>query len=481
MLTPAGGQQRRQEHGESVSHAQITLVSDVKPERVQWLWPGYIPLGKLTMLDGDPGLGKSTLTLDLAARVTRSHPMPDGATSDLKGPVGVVLVTAEDGCADTIRPRLDAAGADVTRVATLDGVLQPGRQSEPRVRLPTVSDLEAIEEVVDLLDARLLVVDPLMAFLGAGKEVDSYRDQDVRSALTPLLKLVDSKGVALVCVRHLTKAQGGKAIYRGGGSIGILGAARAGLVVAKDPNDGAGTRRILAPTKSNLATAPTSLAYHMESVDDAVRIVWEGVCHHTADDLMSPPMGEERSARDDAMEFLRAVLNDGPILAKNLQARARREGHAIRTLRRAADALGVEKKKIGFEGGGWEWSFASTPLENHQAGPFDPDTSPKAANDTGYLEAAAAQEADGPFHGAATENGATPNVHEGATAPVDDDPLDELLSMQGAWPTRSPEGATRNTPTHLHEDEEDERAFREAILRAEANDEFDHLFAKGGS
>ena len=140
---------------------KITLLSDVTPEQVRWLWPGYIPLGKLTVIDGDPGNGKSTVMCDIAARVSTWRAMPDGTSSDLEGPAGVVLLSAEDGPADTIRPRLDAAAADVARVALLECAV-----SGERERGITLADLDHIEAAIATVNAALVVVDPLMAFLG---------------------------------------------------------------------------------------------------------------------------------------------------------------------------------------------------------------------------------------------------------------------------------------------------------------------------
>ncbi|HLJ92939.1 MAG TPA: AAA family ATPase, partial [Gemmataceae bacterium] len=147
------------------------LLSTVKPEQVSWLWPGRIPLGKLTILDGDPGLGKSVLTMDLAASVTRGFAMADG-TDGVHG--GVIVLNAEDGLADTVVPRLLAAGADLSRILALDAIQE--RESERAISLP--ADLDYLEEAIERMSALLVIVDPLMAFLAA--QVNSHRDQDCR-------------------------------------------------------------------------------------------------------------------------------------------------------------------------------------------------------------------------------------------------------------------------------------------------------------
>lgn len=254
----------------------LVRLADVEAEHINWLWPGRIPLGKLTMIDGDPGLGKTLVATDLAARVSRGAVMPDGSVGDLNGAAGVVLLTAEDGLGDTVRPRLDAANADATRIVALTFV----REGTDK-RLPTLADLYDIRSAIAVVEARLVVVDPVMAYLPGA--VNSYRDQDTRRLLAPLADLAQETGAAIVALRHLNKAPGGNPLYRGGGSIAFIGAARSGLLVAKDPDDENGERRILAMTKSNLAALPPALAYHIEGDANGVaRIAWEGETSHTA-------------------------------------------------------------------------------------------------------------------------------------------------------------------------------------------------------
>lgn len=225
---------------------RVLCVADVAAERVQWLWDGWIARGKLAVIDGDPGKGKSTLTTDLAARISTGTPLPGGTRTV---PAAVVLLSAEDGVGDTIRPRLEAAGADTTRVFVFDSVLD----AEGTPRPPSIpGDIPYVEALVTEKGAVLVVIDPLMAFLGAG--VDAHRDQDVRRALHSLAAVAERTGAAIVIVRHLNKSGGPQAIYRGGGSIGIIGAARSGLLVASDPDDD--TRRIVAVTSR---TSPRSL------------------------------------------------------------------------------------------------------------------------------------------------------------------------------------------------------------------------------
>jgi len=328
---------------------QAIRVADVEAEHVSWLWPGYLPAGKLCLLDGDPGAGKSTMTLDVAARVSTGSPMPDGAPCGRPG--HVLLLSAEDGIGDTIRPRLEAAGADLTRVSVLTELLDDEQRGRP---LDLSTDLAGIRPHINRVGASLVVVDPLMAFLGTG--VDSHRDQDIRRALHPLANLADQTGATVLIVRHLNKSSAGSALYRGGGSIGIIGAARAAFVVATDPDDA--ERRVLAPTKSNLAMQPPSLLYRLVSDPDRAcgRIVWEGVSVRHADELLSS--GEQQGEQTEAATFLRELLEVEPLPAKVVLARARDAGVAERTLKRAKAHLGVDSIKTGFgEDARWLWKL----------------------------------------------------------------------------------------------------------------------------
>lgn len=326
----------------------IIRLTDVKPEPVTWLWPGRIPMGKVTLLDGDPGLGKSTLAFDIAARASTGSAMPDGSQTQ---PGGAVILTLEDGLADTVVPRLKVAGADLNKIVALQGV----KSADGRVRIPTVEDIAALTSACQQIAAKIVIIDPLMAYLPTQR--NSWRDQDVRQALAPLAKMAEEIGVAVLVIRHLNKSGGSQSIYRGGGSIGIIGAARSALLVAKDPEDEA--RRVLAGIKSNLAPIPKSLAFRVETVDGTACIVWEGTSSHTADALLAAPVSqEERSVLEDAADFLRSILEKGPVEVKQIQRAARQAGIADATLRRAKSFAGVTSKRDKFgEGGKWFWSL----------------------------------------------------------------------------------------------------------------------------
>ncbi len=334
-----------------VAHRTVGIrLSTVRPERVTFLWDGRIPLGKLSVLDGDPGLGKSTLTGDLSARVSRGAVMPDGTGGGVPG--GVVLISGEDGLADTIVPRLIAAGADLERIVALSTC--PDEEGGHPFVLP--DDLSWLEQAIAEVDATLVVIDPLMAFLS--DQTNSHRDQHIRRVLARVHTLAESTGAAVLVVRHLNKTTGGPAIYRGGGSIGIIGAARSGLLVARDPDDD--DRRVLASVKSNLCIPPASLSFHLESTEHgAARVVWDGVSAHKADMLLAlPTSDQDRTERDEAKDFLRQLLTDGAVPATEAQTLARAAGISEATLRRARQELGVSLSRDGFQGRSL-WSLPS--------------------------------------------------------------------------------------------------------------------------
>lgn len=244
-----------------------------------WAWEGWIPDSMLTLVEGDPGDGKSVLTVDLAARWTTGMPMPDGTPNPFGIPVPVGMVSAEDDPGKVIRPRFLAAGGNPDKLAYIAGVPMGGRYLRS---VDLELDVEPIREAIEAHGLRVIVFDPLMAFLGSTK---TAIDNEVRKVLTPLRYLAEETHCAIICVRHLRKA-GGKAVHAGGGSIAFTGAARSVLLVGRNPHDE--EQRILAITKSNVAKSPTSLAYRVE--DDPLRhvpvLAWEGESELRAVDLL---------------------------------------------------------------------------------------------------------------------------------------------------------------------------------------------------
>jgi RecA-family ATPase len=325
-------------------------LSTVARRPVEWLWPGWLPLGKLCDLSGDPGLSKSTLLLDLAARVSTDGVMPDGSRG-VRG--GVCLMSAEDGLEDTIQPRLRAAGADLANVGFFEAY--------DRRPLLIPDHLERIAVRLRDYDARLLLIDPLMAYLAQARS-----DQEVRAALHPLKLLAEQLRCTVLWLRHLSKKGGAKAIYRGSGHIAVIGAARSGLVVGADPDDPEG--RVLAHAKSNLAPRQRSLTYRLEPAEEfgCCRIAWGGPSEWTADEVCESLSRKEKEQQADsgskfqqACAFLGAALAGGPLPIAEMKAAAADACISERTLERAAAARrlqvivppGTKNKQ------GWLWAL----------------------------------------------------------------------------------------------------------------------------
>ncbi len=227
------------------------------------------------------------------------------------------------------------------------------------------------------MDAALLIVDPLVAYISEG--FNANRDQDVRRALAPLAAMAERTGVAVGLVRHLNKMAGSNPLYRGGGSIGLIGATRFGLLFARDPEDE--KRCVIAGTKANLSRLATSLAYRLDSTPgDVARVSWLGESSLSAGrPLAGQEDAQERGALDEARDFLRDLLREGPHPVKTVNAAARDAGVGDRTLRRARETLGVRAVKQGFgREGHWVWKLPDDDT------PPKMTTSPNTTND-GHL------------------------------------------------------------------------------------------------
>ena len=345
---------------------RFTPASGITPERVTWLWDGRIPAGKVSCVDGHPGLGKSTLLLDLAARASAGRAMPDGSACGTAG--DVLILSAEDDAADTIVPRLIAADADLDRVHVEPVIVQQGGEGTDDVSLPL--DIDLIDEQVARHRAVLVVIDPFSAYVDG--RVDLHKDQDSRSVMRRLKTLAAKHRCAVVLIRHLTKTGGTNATMRGQGSVGIVGAARAGLLVAEDPDDD--SRVIVAPSKRNLAPGDVpALAYRLNSVAalGCARVVWDGPTAHRAEDLLAErgDDAEKQSGRPGARarEFLREFLDDGPQPATAVWKAADREGVAERTLKRVKNDLSVRTWRPDGPKTPWFWALpghAETGPEN---------------------------------------------------------------------------------------------------------------------
>ena len=347
-------------------------LAEVRTRPIDWLWRGYIPLRKVTILDGDPGLGKSTLLLDLACRGSIGGLAPTGEL--LGDAFTTIYVTLEDDAEDTILPRILKAGGDPSRFHLLRKLSLPDQ-------------IDRLEATAISLRARLIVIDPLMAYLGDG--VKTNDDHLVRRALEPLADMAARLDVAVVLIRHLNKRVGDDAIYRGGGSIGFTGLARSVLAVGRDPDDH--DRMILAPIKLNVARRPPSLAYRIvaDGPYEPAHIAWDGASERTAEDLIGRTR-DEVAGRSKTAELARAMRellssHGGSMAAADAYRALEAKGFDTTSkdnLVRARAQAGVKTTKGGFDGP-WFWSIGSSvptsePSDSWEANPPKVPKSPKS-------------------------------------------------------------------------------------------------------
>lgn len=332
-------------------------MSEIEVTKVKWLWPKYVPAGKITILAGDPSLGKSTLMIDLAARITRGSVMPDmqrGVTGNC------IIASAEDTADDTILPRFLAAGGVLKRFEVIDEIIDD--EDSPARHISFPRDLELIRQKLIDTGCRLMVIDPLDAFLGM--DVDTHKNADIRRTLHPLEKVAEETGTAIVILAHLKKSgQADNALYRIGGSIGLTAAARSVLGVTEENG-----RRIFHPLKFNLVKKPSAMEYQVVSVhreksesytwlgDDAIDvggIEWVGEVEYDAN---SKSIASDNDPKTQvAIEFLTTILQEsGSQPSPEIYKGARSTSIEKAYISRAKEILNVGHKKVGDV---WWWTW----------------------------------------------------------------------------------------------------------------------------
>lgn len=270
---------------------EVIKMSEVKAQPVEWLWYPYIAFGKLTIIQGDPGEGKTTLALRLAAACSSGKPLPE---MEAHPPFCVIYQSAEDGLEDTIKPRLTEAGADQEMVVNI-------REDKKTLHLLD----ERIEQAINRCGARLLILDPLQGYLG--EKIDMNRANEIREVMRSIGQVAQRTGCAIVLVGHLNKASGMSSAYRGLGSIDFRAAARSVLVVGrlrKDKNV-----RIIVHDKSSLAPEGKSLAFNLGNEEG---FCWlDGYGHISSEELLSGYSGQQETKTTQAAELIRAMLECG--------------------------------------------------------------------------------------------------------------------------------------------------------------------------
>jgi len=342
----------------TVRTAQRTLEvrwgNEVQTVPIDWLWEGWLPRGVVAVLDGDPGLGKSSLALDLIARITTGREFPKGELGTPNSELGTavrdprccVVVALEDPIDKVVKPRLEAAGADVGWVAFLGGVREEGPDGQVADLLQLPRDLDLIVNLCRQVRPALLVIDPLFAVLGydkRGRFIKANDDQSVRQLLARLKTLAEETETTILLIRHLNKASSGTALKRGSGTIAISGLARAALIVGRDPDDE--SKRVLAMVKSNFGIEPPSWRYALRGAGATSRVEWLGECELKPDDLVQSISAEKRASARllEAQDFLETTLEDGAKPWEMLVEQAAAEGITERTLRRARVEMRLEK------------------------------------------------------------------------------------------------------------------------------------------
>jgi putative DNA primase/helicase len=350
----------------------ICRASEVPPEAISWLWAGRIALGKQTLIAGEPGLGKSQLSTAITAAVTTGGAWPNGEGCAPRG--SAIILSAEDGVADTIVPRLIAAGADCNRVHIVSAVRNADQGSRRTFNLQT--DLALLEQKLDFIgDVRLVVIDPVSSYMGT---IDSHKNTDVRGVLESVGEMAARRGVAVLSVTHFSKGGGQKAINSFIGSIAFIAAARAAFAVLRDPDDG--DRRLFLPVKNNLAPMNDGLAFRIlqhiiktQTTDTvASAIGWEdATVAMTADSVLSAHGGDKSpTAKMECERFLGEILADcwmavSDIAAEAVTAGLHSEGRDLKDnkpMRAARAALHIITRREGFgKGAKYLWGFAGTP------------------------------------------------------------------------------------------------------------------------
>ena len=335
-----------------VPELKLINMETVEVEQIEWLLYPFIPFGKVTIIQGDPGEGKTTMVLQIIAKLTRGEPIllkqqsQKEAQKDSKEnlkqkvlsqdnpiqPVNVIYQTAEDGLGDTIKPRLLAAGADCSRVQVIDDREQPLTMLDVR-----------LEEAIMQTKARMVVLDPIQGFLGT--DVDMHRANEIRPLMKRVAVLAEKYHCAIILIGHMNKNSNGKSSYRGLGSIDFQAAARSVLIVGRLKDEP--ETRVMCHVKSSLAPEGKSVAFRL---DKETGFQWIGEYDISADDLLS---GDARGQKSRiAKEFLLDILADGGMAQKKIEEEASKQGIKKKTLRNAKQELEIDSIKRGNQ---WFW------------------------------------------------------------------------------------------------------------------------------
>lgn len=316
---------------ENKTELKLIHMSEIESEEVSWLWYPFIPYGKLTIVQGDPGDGKTTFVLNVAAKLSKGEALDEAMKCE--EPIHIIYQTAEDGLADTVKPRLEKAGADCTRISVID-------ESDKSLSMAD----ERLEEALQRTNAKLLILDPIQAYLGGG--MDMNRANEARDMTKRLGVLAEKYKCAIVLIGHMNKAAGNKAAYRGMGSIDFYAVARSVLLVGRI--EGEPELRALVQIKNNLAAFGHSKAFRLSENG----FEWIGDYEITADEVLGG-IAPKTNKMEQAKELLRELAEAKNMLPSNeIIELAKQENISKRTLENTKKELGIRAKKINSI---WYW------------------------------------------------------------------------------------------------------------------------------
>lgn len=328
-----------------IARPNIQTLSEVDEESTRWFWgPSYMPEAAFTLIDSDPGEGKSTLLIDVAARYTRGDSMPPHTAPDGTYDSGsVLLLYGEDDLRRTVAPRAKAAGARMDRFHAMRTVTINGTD-EQIIQLPR--DIDILERIVVDKKIGLIGIDVLSCFIEAGLSMND--DAHMRKLTTPLCAMLERTRATAIVLRHLNKKENTRGMYRGGGSIGIVAASRAAFAIAGSPDDP--EVKVLTSIKSNLGPRPRSLTYTIEQLGATSRIIWGGHSDLTAADVLQPSKQGGGGKVEVAKSIIADVLASGPRGSNEVEQACLDAGLSKGTYWNARRALGVKAEKTEFNG-----------------------------------------------------------------------------------------------------------------------------------
>ena len=318
---------------EQKTELKLIRMSEIESQKIEWLWYPFIPYGKLTIIQGDPGDGKTTLVLNIAAKLSKGIGIDEAM--QISEPINIIYQTAEDGLADTVKPRLETAGADCEKIAVID---------ESKKSLSMVD--ERLEEAIIKTNARLLILDPIQAYLGGG--MDMNRANEARDMTKKLGLLAEKYKCAIVLIGHMNKAAGTKAAYRGMGSIDFFAVARSVLLVGRV--EGQTNIRAVVQIKNNLAPLGHPKAFGLEEGG----FCWLGDYEITVDELLGG-LAPRANKLEQAKQLLRELAEtNNAMQSKEIFNLADEQGISKRTLENAKKELKIKAKKIN---NSWYWEL----------------------------------------------------------------------------------------------------------------------------